>query len=116
MKKWIHANSDLVTVNQIKDKFDDEWGLVIDTPQVIAVADDSDRFIVVNLDEAANFLNSEDGQKYIEEAGNSYNALLEAYDENEDCGLDMLRFSEDRREIVREFKKLGLEVPEWVYD
>lgn len=120
MKRWIHAQTDLITKEDIKKSIEKDWDLSIDTPSIAAYVNDDYAFWVFYLDKAADFLNSAEGNKYIEEIGDLKSALVEAYYNHIDCGAEKYTTPDsfdrgDAFEIANIYKKAGLEVPEWLY-
>lgn len=123
MKRWIHAATDVITKEDVKDAMESDWYLQIDTPDMIAYCTDSDVFCAIDLNKAANFLNSAEGQKYMNEYGDIYSALTEASYENPDCGMSRYDLPDsngwgrnDISDIVQVFKEAGVNVPDWVYE
>ena len=116
-KRRIAASTDIDSLAQnIRYEADSKWGLAIDTPDMIAFADDDDSFYVIDINKATQFLTSSLGQEYIEEAGDPYHGLFDAYSEDENCGVTRLSFEYDRKDIARTFTKFGLDIPDWVFD
>ena len=125
MKRQIHAATNLITKDQIKEDVNNDWPLIIDTPNLIAYADDNDSFTVIELDKVADYLNNDPKADHLINdlcGGSLREALIEAYFGGDDCGVERYslpdRFGFDRGdvpEIVNVFKKAKVEVPNWLY-
>lgn len=118
MKKYVHsATSMKVTKQMIKDAIDNQWPLDIDTPNLIAWTTDSDAFFVVNLDKAVDYLNSPEGQPYVDDDLADLDLVLfEAWDAGQFDGMERYSFSNDLGCIIQKFEDAGQEVPGWMID
>ena len=119
-KHKIIADSSLITKDMIRNTCGKHWSLQIDAPDLIGWANDDYAFYAVDLNKAVDFLNSPKGQEYIEEMEGIYGALLEAQWDYPECGVTRYTLPDsfdrnDAIEIARLFKKVGQEVPEWLY-
>lgn len=104
MKRWIHATTETVTKEEVKNAYLNQGELTSINDDDVKYITDSGILHIVNFDKAAQFLNTTEGSRILDKnlANISSNpmysdysineaitwALDDAYYQNYDCGVD----------------------------